>query len=321
MKQLRFLLLGSGTLGCSVARVLMGWGVRKMTFVDSGKVSYSNPVRQSLFTHKDAADARPKALAAREAVEAIMPDAEVEHAELDIPMPGHPHAQPEVLRSNIHKLRELISSHDVVCMLTDSRESRWLPCLMVSASQTQKSPPLGLTVALGFDSFLVSRQTYQGSPSACYFCNDVNAPSDSLAFRTLDQQCTVTRPGCSGIASGIAVELVAALVQHSQRFAAPSLEGSSTDSDSPLGATPHQIRGYLGEFRLAPSETEPFPRCICCSPPVLAKYREEGDAFVERIVANSAELEELSGLNAMKAAINEQDVLSFDDDEFNDDSA
>merc|ERR1719336_2164892 len=113
-------------------------------------------------------------------------------------------------------------------MLTDSRESRWLPSMIVAAAQQvpdasarEKAPPLGLTVALGFDSFLVSRQTYLGAPSACYFCNDMSAPADSLAFRTLDQQCTVTRPGLSGIASNIAVELIAALTQHRDGFGAP----------------------------------------------------------------------------------------------------
>ena len=30
-----------------------GWGVRHITLVDNGRVSYSNPVRQSLFTFKD----------------------------------------------------------------------------------------------------------------------------------------------------------------------------------------------------------------------------------------------------------------------------
>lgn len=39
------LLLGAGTLGCSVARTLLGWGVRHITFVDNSRVAYSNPVR------------------------------------------------------------------------------------------------------------------------------------------------------------------------------------------------------------------------------------------------------------------------------------
>lgn len=288
-----------------------------MTFVDSGRVSFSNPVRQSLFTHSDAAEGRHKARAAREAVEAIMPDAEATDIDLEIPMPGHPHAKPEVLKANIQRLRDLVAEHDVICMLTDSRESRWLPSLMIAASQdvADRVPPLGLTVALGFDSFLVSRQTYRDALSACYFCNDMTAPADSLAFRTLDQQCTVTRPGLSSIAAGIAVELVAALVQHHDHFSAPSTEGSAAGRESPFGGTPHQIRGYLADFRLSPVETEPFPRCICCSAPVLSKFKAEGDAFLERIVANSAELEELSGLNAMKEAVNDQDILCFDDDD------
>jgi len=315
MKRTKFLLLGAGTLGCSLARSLVGWGVRRMTFVDSGKVSYSNPVRQSLFTHQDAADGRPKAQAAAEAIKAIMPDAECEAVVMDIPMPGHPQSKPDVLRSNIARLRTLVQSHDVVCMLTDSRESRWLPSLMVAAAQNaapdDTPPPLGLTVALGFDSFLVSRQTYRTAAAACYFCNDVTAPSDSLAFRTLDQQCTVTRPGLSGMAAGVAAELVASLVQHIDGFGAPGVITAA--SSSLLGATPHQIRGYLSEFRLAPVETEPFPRCICCSEPVMYKYISEGDTFVERIVANSAELEDVSGLKEMKEAVNEEDVVSFDD--------
>jgi ubiquitin-like modifier-activating enzyme ATG7 len=50
--QTRCLLLGSGTLGCNVARCLLGWGVRRITMLDNSTVSYSNPVRQSLFQFK-----------------------------------------------------------------------------------------------------------------------------------------------------------------------------------------------------------------------------------------------------------------------------
>lgn len=42
---LKVLMAGSGTLGCNLARALLGWGVRKFTFLDNSVVSYNNPVR------------------------------------------------------------------------------------------------------------------------------------------------------------------------------------------------------------------------------------------------------------------------------------
>ncbi len=45
LQQTSCLMVGSGSLGCQVARNLVSWGYRKITFVDAGKVSYSNPVR------------------------------------------------------------------------------------------------------------------------------------------------------------------------------------------------------------------------------------------------------------------------------------
>ena len=38
VKEKSVLLLGSGTLGCNVSRVLIGWGVRNITFLDNGYV-------------------------------------------------------------------------------------------------------------------------------------------------------------------------------------------------------------------------------------------------------------------------------------------
>jgi ubiquitin-like modifier-activating enzyme ATG7 len=113
----------------------------------------------------------------------------------------------------------------VVFCLTDTRESRWLPTLIASATDT-----LLINCALGFDSYLVMRHGRFGvsdekniddgdketvpslpetaaspEPSCpeklgCYFCNDVMAPGNSTNDRTLDQQCTVTRPGLAPIA-------------------------------------------------------------------------------------------------------------------------
>ena len=52
---------------------LQGWGVRHITLVDNGTVSYSNPVRQSLFTFEDSVRRRPKAAAAADRLRDIFP--------------------------------------------------------------------------------------------------------------------------------------------------------------------------------------------------------------------------------------------------------
>lgn len=52
-----------------------GWGVRNITFVDSGNVSFSNPVRQSLFEFEDCLNGgKPKAEAAAARLKSILPD-------------------------------------------------------------------------------------------------------------------------------------------------------------------------------------------------------------------------------------------------------
>ena len=84
------LLLGAGTLGCAVARALLGWGVRCITLVDSGRVSYSNPTRQCLFSFEDAAAGTPKAVAAAAALRRVYPQVRAEGRVLSSPMPGHP---------------------------------------------------------------------------------------------------------------------------------------------------------------------------------------------------------------------------------------
>ena len=58
-------------------------------------------------------------------------------------MPGHPPANEEDVKKDIQKLEELIMSHDVVFLLTDSRESRWLPTVLAAAHEKVRFLALG----------------------------------------------------------------------------------------------------------------------------------------------------------------------------------
>ncbi|GJV56476.1 ubiquitin-like modifier-activating enzyme ATG7 [Tanacetum coccineum] len=123
---------------------IVAWGVRKITLVDSGKVVMSNPLRQSLYNLEDCLDGGDlKALAA-----------EAEGVVMAIPMPGHPVATQEEknVLDDCRRLHDLVDSHDAVFLLTDTKESRWLPTLLCANANK-----LIITAALGFDSFLVMR--------------------------------------------------------------------------------------------------------------------------------------------------------------------
>ncbi|KAJ1632860.1 hypothetical protein T492DRAFT_627529 [Pavlovales sp. CCMP2436] len=334
---LKCLLVGAGTLGCNVARALMGWGVRHITFVDGGAVSHSNPVRQSLFTFADCASSerRAKAVAAAQAVTAIFPGVTSVGHEVMVPMPGHPIAEAELegVKAAVALLEQLVAEHDAVFLLMDTRESRWLPSLLCAAQDK-----LAITAALGFDSYVVMRHGKgPSSPSldapalhepeggaapaavgegaaadgeaaaaaaaagrlGCYFCNDVVAPVDSTRDRTLDQQCTVTRPGLSMVASALAVEMLVSVAHH------PLGHGAAADlpageASTPLGLLPHQIRGFLPTFRTELLCGQSFSCCVACSQRAVSHYREGGFEFLLRAFREPGFLEEFSGLRQLQ---------------------
>ncbi|PIO57164.1 ThiF family protein, partial [Teladorsagia circumcincta] len=128
------LIFGAGTLGSNIARCLLAWGVKKITFVDNSFVSYSNPVRQSLSEFADAREARGKAETAAAALRRIYPSVEAEAVLLTVPMPGHTvgaSEEADVVR-NVETIEKLVSTHDVVFLALDSREARWLPTVLAS---------------------------------------------------------------------------------------------------------------------------------------------------------------------------------------------
>ena len=314
---LKCLVLGAGTLGCSVARVLLGWGVSDITFVDSSSVSHSNTVRQSLYTHQDAVEHKKKAYAARDALLSIRPSLNVQGVVLHIPMPGHVvgKSMMESTTQSLRRLEELIAKSDVVFFLLDSREARWLPTVLCAAMNK-----IAINAALGFDSFTVQRhgtrnssspsspdfdaKDLTGSDLGCYFCNDVTQPGNSQTDRTLDQQCTVSRPGLSQIAAGLAVELLIALLQHPHGLEAAALMGNNRDNSSSneseliglLGGVPHTIRGSLWNYDMQLTITHRFTSCTACSVPVIEEYKNRGLAFVLDACNVPNYLEKLSGL-------------------------
>ena len=85
----RALIVGAGTLGCNIARLLLGWGVQHITFVDYGSVSISNPIRQSLYQFRDGVKHRKKAETAASRLKQINPLIHSEGYDCSILMPDH----------------------------------------------------------------------------------------------------------------------------------------------------------------------------------------------------------------------------------------
>jgi len=339
----RCLLLGSGTLGCNIARGLLAWGVNSITLVDNGAVSFSNPVRQTLYEFSDCSTSggRPKAIAAAERLRKIYPGVNAHGIELSIPMPGHPHYSTDVLRKklveDVNVLENLIDEHDAIFLLMDTRESRWLPTLLCTAKSK-----LVINSALGFDSYLVMRHGIHVQADeavslgesfgtnatlkklGCYFCNDVVGPGNSIRDRSLDQQCTVSRPGVSMIASALAVELLVSILQHPDGAAAApdnvmhASDSASASVNSPLGPVPHQIRGFLSTSQVLYPSAMAFSKCTACSEIVLDAFQSRKHEFIMEVINSSHKyLEDLTGLTLLhqQTAIAEQDVLEFSDSE------
>jgi ubiquitin-like modifier-activating enzyme ATG7 len=123
----------------------------------------------------------------------------------------------------------------------------------------------------------------------------------SVKDQTLDQQCTVTRPGAAAIASALLVELFVSILQHPKGAAAPSPISQNDDRDNhPLGLVPHQIRGFLSNFSNISVTGRSYNCCSACSDNVVNAYISDGWAFVERALNDRVYVEELSGLKEVR---------------------
>lgn len=335
------LILGCGTLGCNVARGLLAWGIKKITLVDNSKISYSNPVRQNLYNFDDCA--KPggayKAEAAAASLRRTHPTINVAAHVFSIPMPGHHVADNlvEQTKKDVERLEHLIEENDAIFLLMDTRESRWLPSVIAISKQR-----LVINAAIGFDTFLLQRYGIRSHkpelPSTsksnqlasdqlgCYFCNDIVAPGDSTLDRTLDQQCTVSRPGVSMMVSAMAVELLASVVSSKMGTMTPAPLEIQTDPSfqddidfgCELGIVPHSIRGNLSRYHIYLPTSPCFNKCAACSSAVIEAYKNSGYEFLSKVFEDPSYLEEIAGLKDLQNVSDNVWALESDDEDLED---
>ncbi len=107
----KVLICGCGALGTMIAERMARVGVGTIRIVDRDWVELSNLPRQTLFTERDALEARPKAIAAAEALRAI-------DSQLNI--------EPFVADLTCDNIRELADGCDLLLDGTDNFETRFL---------------------------------------------------------------------------------------------------------------------------------------------------------------------------------------------------
>ncbi len=110
------MIVGCGALGCPSADLLARAGVGKLTLIDRDLVEYSNLHRQTLFCDADAKNQLPKAQAAKQRLNAVNPEIEIEAVVADF---GAYDAEHIVLHGKFRK-------PDILLDGTDNFETRFL---------------------------------------------------------------------------------------------------------------------------------------------------------------------------------------------------
>jgi molybdopterin/thiamine biosynthesis adenylyltransferase len=150
------LVIGAGGLGSPVALYLGTAGVGRITLVDHDSVDLTNLQRQIAHTMQRVG--QPKALSAREGIEAINPEVMV---------------KPVVGRADAQLLDELVPTADVVIDCTDNFKTRHA----INAVCVKHRKPLVSGAAIRMDG-QVSVFDTRDAKSPCYAC--VFPPSDDF---------------------------------------------------------------------------------------------------------------------------------------------
>lgn len=123
-----------------------------------------------------------------------------------------------------------------------------------------------------------------GVRSGCYFCNDYLSPTNTLRDRTLDQQCTVTRPGLSFVSSAYASELLVNYLHAKQEdFLQPGVEAVEETS---MGKLPQHIRGNVGGFDTQIMFSSAFEHCLACGKNVVEEYMNNREEFMAKALTD-----------------------------------
>ncbi|KAJ3503999.1 hypothetical protein NMY22_g18060 [Coprinellus aureogranulatus] len=105
-----------------------------------------------------------------------------------------------------------------------------------------------------------------------------------------------------------AVELLTSLIQHPDGVHAPAPPPTSElapttsyaeQGGSVLGEVPHQIRGFLAQFRNLKLVGHGYDRCTGCSESVLEAYEKEGFDMLLKVFNDQKYLETLAGLDKL----------------------
>ena len=90
--------------------------------------------------------------------------------------------------------------------------------------------------------------------------------------------------------------------------------------ESILGLVPHQLRGFLAQFRNVPIVGAAYDRCTGCSETVVKAYEEQGFEMLLKAFNDTEFLPELTGLSKLyeetQAALENDDMVDAEEDDF-----
>ncbi len=110
------------------------------------------------------------------------------------------------------------------------------------------------------------------------------------------------------MASSLAVETLASILQHPLKALAPAPKeperNKENDAESsfnnPLSEIPHQLRGFLHNFSIMKIWGPSYSYCSACSPAIVNAWRSDGWEFVKKALNTAGLVEEICGLKEVQ---------------------